>query len=468
MPAANIHKYHLATVACAALAGTLLAGCFGSSSGGGGATEPVVDYFAGAPEGIVWGDPVTVTAFAPAQRSWEWVVREAGDQDTWHSGARVNQIRFSAASCTSCHGSSAPGPAELGNLLVGADADPIPGKVGFRDITVQAAYTNDKFFLKASWETQQLRPGASHDLLTLKEGVWVTTGFEKPNELVDATYDLYSAEDRISVMLLPTTTELLVEPNYWVETSGGQILESQASFHTVGCWATCHDDQAHMPGDTGASKYLLDVADRAAGEFLDMWHFRGGRSAAVQSLTDGYVLASRAGDSGSDVFSTNALDLEGNPTWMYDAAIMGFNALPRDAWWNNLENAPPLIIAGPNMNAAPFDPTVAFDDGAIIPRRVLVPVEAFADVDPPKTEGSRTDVKAYSKWTEDGTWTVIFERDLDTGDLEGDHFIALDVPYTIAFAVHDDHAAGRWHHVSFPVTLGSDATGATIKAKLNP
>jgi hypothetical protein len=241
-----------------------------------------------------------------------------------------------------------------------------------------------------------------------------------------------------------------------------------------------------MPSSTVApSKYLLGTrvdgqwggavvdsatltALRAAGQFPDMWHFRGGRAAAVQSMTDSYVLSTRAGDAGSDVWVDQAPDADGRLAWMYDKAVTGFSAVSRDQFYDDLENTlPALIIAGPGKNAVPFDPAVSFQQGAILPRRVLVPVEAFADVVPPKTVGSRTDVKTYSHW-KDGVWTVIFERDRRTAQVD-DHDLNPDLSmYSFAFSVHDDHAAGRWHFVSFPLTLGGTGSGAAIQARFNP
>lgn len=62
-----------------------------------------------------------------------------------------------------------------------------------------------------------------------------------------------------------------------------------------------------------------------------------------------------------------------------------------------------------------------------------------------------------------GEWSVVFTRKLAGGD----HDIAL-APgklYNFGFAIHDDHASGRFHHVSLGYTLGIDAKGDITAAK---
>jgi hypothetical protein len=60
-------------------------------------------------------------------------------------------------------------------------------------------------------------------------------------------------------------------------------------------------------------------------------------------------------------------------------------------------------------------------------------------------------------------WTVTFTRKL-TG-AEGDVALASGKVVNIGFAIHDDHAIGRYHHVSFGYTLGLDAKADISAAK---
>jgi hypothetical protein len=58
------------------------------------------------------------------------------------------------------------------------------------------------------------------------------------------------------------------------------------------------------------------------------------------------------------------------------------------------------------------------------------------------------------------TWTVTFTRKLSGG--EGDVKLEPGKVYNFGFAIHDDHAAGRYHYVSLGYTLGLDNAKADI------
>jgi hypothetical protein len=56
---------------------------------------------------------------------------------------------------------------------------------------------------------------------------------------------------------------------------------------------------------------------------------------------------------------------------------------------------------------------------------------------------------------EGDTWSVVFKRKFAGG--AGDVTLKRGGVYNIGVAIHDDHAAGRYHHVSMGYTLGIDA-----------
>ncbi len=64
-------------------------------------------------------------------------------------------------------------------------------------------------------------------------------------------------------------------------------------------------------------------------------------------------------------------------------------------------------------------------------------------------------LKSATGKLEGDTWTVVFERRFKGG--EGDVTLEKGGVYNIGVAIHDDHAAGRRHHVSMGYTLGIDA-----------
>jgi hypothetical protein len=61
-------------------------------------------------------------------------------------------------------------------------------------------------------------------------------------------------------------------------------------------------------------------------------------------------------------------------------------------------------------------------------------------------------------------WVVVFTRKLAGGG-DGDIAMASGKSYNFGFAIHDDHAAGRFHHVSLGYTLGIDAKADISAAK---
>ncbi|MBN8504425.1 MAG: hypothetical protein J0L58_08100 [Burkholderiales bacterium] len=87
-------------------------------------------------------------------------------------------------------------------------------------------------------------------------------------------------------------------------------------------------------------------------------------------------------------------------------------------------------------------------DGYVADKRVLEGGKALLDA------------KGEKKGDE---WSVVFTRKLTGG--EGDIALAPGKVVNIGFAIHDDHAAGRFHHVSFGYTLGLDAKADISAAK---
>ncbi len=77
-------------------------------------------------------------------------------------------------------------------------------------------------------------------------------------------------------------------------------------------------------------------------------------------------------------------------------------------------------------------------------------------------EGGKALVSAEGKKDGDN-WSVVFTRKLAGG--EGDVALEAGKAYNFGFAIHDDSAAGRFHHVSLGYKLGIDADGDVKAAK---
>jgi hypothetical protein len=87
-------------------------------------------------------------------------------------------------------------------------------------------------------------------------------------------------------------------------------------------------------------------------------------------------------------------------------------------------------------------------DGHVAERRVMEGGKALLDA------------KGEKKGDE---WVVVFTRKL--AGAEGDIALASGKSYNFGFAIHDDHTAGRFHHVSLGYTLGIDAKGDVSAAR---
>ncbi len=66
-------------------------------------------------------------------------------------------------------------------------------------------------------------------------------------------------------------------------------------------------------------------------------------------------------------------------------------------------------------------------------------------------------------WEEAGYWTVVIKRPLQSSQ-PGDLAIELGTQYNFGFAIHDDYADARFHHVSLGYKLGLDDPEAEINA----
>jgi len=87
-------------------------------------------------------------------------------------------------------------------------------------------------------------------------------------------------------------------------------------------------------------------------------------------------------------------------------------------------------------------------DGHVADKRVMEGGKALVDA------------KGEKKGDE---WVVVFTRKLSGG--EGDIALAPGKTVNFGFAIHDDHAAGRFHQVSLGYTLGLDAKADVTAAK---
>ncbi len=410
------------------------------------------------PGAIDWSQVPTkdVTLFFPGESSYQWL------RSAEHTNAQKETIE--GQSCTSCHAGE---EAELGAKLVQEgplEPTPIPGKNGVLNLAVQAAHDADNLYFRFQWKTNMDREGRMHNMVRYDGSEWKWFGSHRATEAVIEGDQPPIYEDRLAIML-----------------DDGSV----PGFAEQGCWLTCHNTMRNMEERPDADEVrdnfylggILNKSDvrkflpasrtdeeaswdalktleeinalKAEGQFLDLMQWRVARSNPVGMADDGYVLEYRLFDGGRKMFSWNIDKSTMTPKYMFDEAKVGFRALRVEDFTD--PSKPTFIIK--EQNGVPYDPNAGFEEGDILPGRLLTT----------QTEGSAGDNDwARGTW-EDSMYTLVFRRKLDTGNPIDDKIMHVGGVYTIGLAVHDDNVTTRFHQVSFPMTLGI-GTAADIEA----
>lgn len=394
------------------------------------------------------GVPKTeITLFYPGQATQNWMKSAAHK-----AGATgVNEGKH----CLACHEGE---EADLGKNVLAKKAlepNPVPGKPGSVKLTVQAAYDKEYIYLKASWPTQAKEAGVFHDYKGYKDGKWDTYAVGRTYKAVREGKAKVSYEDRFNIML-------------------GDNKGSVAGFEAQGCWVTCHNSMRDTPNEptkeqveahpvlgkagmkkSDIRKYLPEtrtamddaggwdkVKDKAAldalfdkGVFLDLWQARAYRSLPVGKADDSQVFQYRNFDKGRKPFDSNWDGEKKQPKFMFDPAKNGGKVALTEAQFRD-PKAPRLD----DTNSIPYD-AAKIKEGDLLPGFILNT----------KQDGSAADLDASGKW-ENGVWTMYVWRKLNTGQKD-DIALSPGQTYPVGFAVHDDAATTRFHHVSMPLKL---------------
>lgn len=176
----------------------------------------------------------------------------------------------------------------------------------------------------------------------------------------------------------------------------------------VGCWATCHEDLRGMPDANDASKSHAKSKSLGWGEGATK-----------------YIKESRT-----------SLEMSGKSR----------------GGWDKLKSDAEIDAA---LKEGKFMDLIQFSSGK------GEAVDGYV-LDSRHMSGGKSLVKADGKKS-GKHWTVIFERTLAAGG-KGDHTLAAGRLYNFGFAIHDDFADGRFHHVSLGYTLGLDSDKADFNA----
>ncbi|MDZ7851217.1 MAG: ethylbenzene dehydrogenase-related protein [Halomonas sp.] len=317
-------------------------------------------------------------------------------------------------------------------------------------LQVQAAHNGRQIFFRYRWPAEQ--PHVYHDMLRYEDGEWIRHGSSSPWPDPDGTY-----EDRVAML---------------VDDGGVPDFGRYGGYITVGDRMRFFSDSAspaevsehpHLGQEMGKSdvrKYLpatrsdqndwrsvvdADVLEtqREAGYFLDLWHWRAGRSNPIGASDDQWIGEYRNSDEGSGPYTTNWDGDNDQPRWMLDPEETGQRALR----WEDVESGEvdfDGIYYLSEDNRTDFDPDHDWQNGDVIPRRLLR-----------ELQGSRGSISVHgqARW-EDGYWDVTLVRDMDTGNPLDDKAFHEQGIYDVGIGVYRNATGSRWHYVSHPYTVG--------------
>ncbi len=393
---------------------------------------------AGAPSDWSGIEGRTITLFYPGLSTYDWLLTKEHKKG-------YKKVP-NGAPCIKCHEEDEP---DMGDARVEVEENEgIAEKNGSTEMTVQAAYDAENIYLRFQWATQAEREGRMHNYMRYEGGKWAFWGGAITGDKEPALY-----EDRLAIMIDDGSVKL---------------------FKKQGCWLTCHEG---MPGTDGEvsqddikahpmfgkkkeiRKYIFESrtdemaswdktksADEIAklqdsGVFLDLIQWRAARSNPVGLADDGNIMAYRNSDAGKGPYSWNVDKATMTPKFMFDEGKVGAKALTEDDIGD--ASKPAALIK--EENAKPYDAGAGWADGDILPGRILSAKDA---------SGSRADVKVLEGTWEDGTYTVVLARKLDTGNPKDDKIMKVGGVYSLGIAVHDNNVGGRHHHTALPFTIG--------------
>jgi cytochrome c-type protein NapC len=179
----------------------------------------------------------------------------------------------------------------------------------------------------------------------------------------------------------------------------------------AGCWLTCHHDSRYMP-DAPKPEAL---AASPAKDQIDLSH----------GITK-YLAESRT-----------------------EVEIKGEDGKPRGGGDKVLPKDKLAELAGKGvfMDLMRYRSGETAENGSVVEQRLMA---------------GGVDVKAEGG-LEGDTWTVVMSRPLKS-EKPGDVSLEPGKTYIVNFALHEDHTAARFHHVSLEMRFGLDVADAELKA----
>ncbi len=313
-------------------------------------------------------------------------------------------------------------------------------------IRVAAVYNEDAIRIFFEFDTDT--PSWYHDYWVYEDGAWARLGRGTAGPEAQGLY-----EDRIAMMFDDGSVPGFAEYGGYVVMHSGVDSRSDS--------ATAEEKEAAL-GTDEVNKFLRQSREedapesetwrmprdeaslaqlKAEGLFIDTWQWRAHRSNPIGYADNGYVLDARNSAAGRSMYSTNWSDELEAPAYMYDVEQVGLHALRKDTLLNRNYGMDDYYYLFEDF-AKPFDPEHDWQDGDVLPRRILqIP------------DGNRGAIRAEGRW-EAGTWRVSMTRDLELADSSDSKPIVPGEVYNVAFAAFTGATQGRWHYVSMPLQLG--------------
>jgi len=329
-------------------------------------------------------------------------------------------------------------------------------------LQVKAEYNRDRIFFRYRWPARQ--PSLYHDMLRFEGGKWVRYGDSEAGPQQQGIY-----EDRVTMMVDDgSVPEFEKYGGYMTVGDGMRFFTRQAPAEQV----KAHSYLGRKKNQTEVGKHLPETrsnagdwssvvseerlaAQRKAGYFLDLWHWRAHRSNPIDMSDDQVIAEARYGDQGKAVFFNNWDAEKKQPLFMFDPDKSGGKVAL--AWRDLLERKLGFddLYYMREGQAKAFDPSLPWKADDVLPRRVLRP-----------GDGSAADISVSGKarW-KDGFWDVTLVRKMDTGHPEDDKIFVDQRSYTVAFSVHRGSMGSRWHYVSSPKRLGLDRNAEIAAVK---
>jgi hypothetical protein len=314
---------------------------------------------------------------------------------------------------------------------------------------VKAAYNGDKIFFRYRWPAEQ--PHIYHDMMKFQEGTWERYGKSVAGPQPQGIY-----EDRMTMLVDDGSVPEFEKYGGYITIGNrmrfftGEATKEEVQAHPyLGQKKKQQEVGKHLPEtrtDPGNWNSVVPeeqlAAQRRAGYFLDLWHWRAHRSNPIDKSDDQVIAEARYGDEGKGPFFDNWDKEKKQPKLMFNSDKVG-RALAWDDITGRKLGFDDLYYLREDQ-AKPFDAGYAWKNGDTLPRRVLR-----------AGEGSRADISVQGKarW-KDGYWDVTLVRAMDTNHALDDKAFIDHHVYAVGFAVHRDAFGSRWHYVSLPRRMG--------------